>query len=257
MLVRSSTARAMALCAVVTGAVVGFTSACSPDNTPSTAPANTIVVHFYNMSAAAGAVDVYDSTAGEKLIASNIAYQGGDSTIISGGSHWWDYTKTGLTAVLGQAVGTATFLPQESYDTFISDSGGVEATQTLPDIPPDTISTNTKVRVVNVLPTPGFPGSGTTGYDVYFTAPGSGPATGSPAASGLTFGLNSEINSGPTYLSETPGPTEIWIQPNADTVAADAVASYTTTLTAGQLLTVFVTASGTPNVGQLVIVRDK
>jgi hypothetical protein len=192
------------------------------------------------------------------LFASNIAYLGADSTIISGGSHWWDFTKTGTTTTIGLPVGTATFLPQVSYDAFVSDSGGVELTQTLPNILPDTVSTDTKVRIVNVLPTPNFPFSGSTGYDVYLTAPGADLTLSSPATTALTFGLNSQANFGPTYLSETPGPTEVRVEPAGDTVAADVIIDATTTLTASQPLSLFLVEDAvTPTAGNLVVVRDK
>lgn len=229
-------------------------AACNND-TPS-GPANfTTDVRLINVAPYAASVDVYDSTSptSRKKVVTGVAYAGVDSVVTINGPHWYDFTVSGQTPTLAVA-GTISFLTNTTYDVLLLDSlaGGTTpsyAAQVLPAILPDTVSTNTKVRVVQAAPKAGA-------IDIYITTPGTSfTAAGSPTFTGLTFGQNTQANGNPTYLSASPGSTEIRLTATGDTTTVDV--DSTVTLTANQALTVFAVQSPSDSTKTvLLILRD-
>jgi hypothetical protein len=238
--------------AVALAAIAG--AACNNSDTSGPA-AFTTVVRLINVAPYAGATDVYDSTSpsSRKLVVSNLAYSAFDSIVTIGGTHWYDFTLTGKSPTLA-AAGTISFLTNTTYDVALLDSlaGGTTpsyAGQVLPVILPDTVSTNTKVRVVHASPKAGA-------LDLYITTPGTSfTAAGSPTVADLTFGQNTSANGNPTYLSATPGSTEIRLTATGDTTTVDV--DSTVALTADQALTVFAVQNPSDSTKTiLLIIRD-
>jgi hypothetical protein len=248
-----------ALVAVLgTGFVVGL-GACSSSSPAGPGGSSSVTVRFVQAAPAIGAVDFYDSASktSRKLVQANVAFGQTDTLTTGQGTHWYDATLTGQSGTISAApqAGSALLLSTFSYDVVVlTDSGAnpVVFGQLLPAVMPDTVSTNTKLRVVHGAEAFG-------NIDLYYLSDGA-PFSGSgPQFSGLPFGYNTSTNGSPLYFDATSGPTEIVVMPSGDQTQGDAYVDSTVTLTAGQGLTAVVVpnpATGGRK-GLLVFLRDR
>jgi hypothetical protein len=229
---------------------------CWSDDTPAAPGRAPTTIRFINAAGAIGAIDVYDSTSAHArtLVAPDLAFAGTDTVTVKPGPHWYDIALAGQTATAGvpPTPGSTQTLSGLGYDVIVLDSGATPAVfgQFLPAVLPDTISTNTKLRVVM--------GDKVLGSADIYANPAGTPFTGTtPVASGLAFPLNTLSTSFTVYLSVASGPTEVLVLPAGDTQQSDAVVDTTITFTADQAVTAVVTPKpSAPGKDQLVIVRD-
>jgi hypothetical protein len=229
--------------------------ACSSSTTTGPSAGAGITIRLVHAAPYAGTADVYDSTGpnARKMVASALAYLGVDSVLTQSGAHWYDFTKSDQTATLAVA-GAAAYTFTGSYDAIFLDSlaGGLTpsyAAQLLPTVLPDTVTTNTKLRMVHAAPKLGA-------VDLYLTPPGLPLSSAGPSASGIPFGVTTQVST-QTYLSVESEATEVRVTPSGDTTAADVAVDTTVTLVAGQALTALVVQRGSDSTRvQLLMVRD-
>jgi hypothetical protein len=250
---RSWSAAVSILCAA---GVVLVAVACWPDDTPAEPGSAPTTIRFANAAGDIGAIDAYDSVSAHSrtLVAPNVLFGRTDTTTVKPGTHWFDIALAGQATTVNAppAPGSSRTLSGQSYDVIVLDSGATPVAfgQFLPVVLPDTISTNTKLRVVM-----GDKSLGSA--DIYANPAGTSFVGTSPVASALAFPLNTSGNSGVLYLSVSSGPTEVLVLPAGDTQQSAAVVDTTITLTANQALTAVVTPD--PAVAGrdlLVVVRD-
>ena len=251
----------------LTGAVVCaalLVGACSSSSTTGPGNGSSVTVRFVHGAPLLGAVDFYDSSSSKSrtLVQHGVAYGATDSLQTGQGTHWYDATLTGQTATVSTApqAGSALLLGTFSYDVvLLQDSGasGAISGQLLPAVMPDTVTTNTKVRVVQ--------GGHVLGsVDLYFLANGASFG-GSATFSGLTFPLNTSTGNKPLYYGAMSGSDEIVVMPHGDHTQTDAYLDTTVTLTADQAWTAVLVGIPNPPVdsvaqppsAHLVWLRDK
>jgi hypothetical protein len=252
---RVSRAFVLAMSTVCGLLVVLGSSACS-SSSPAGPGAATVVVRFVQAAPAIGAVDLYDSASSKSrtLVAGNLALGQSDTVTTGQGTHWYDVALHGQTGTISAApqAGSALLLSTFSYDVVVLDSGATPAAfgQLLPAVLPDTVSGNTKLRVVNGA-------QALNPVDLYFLSSGTPFPGAGPQFSGLAFPLNTSTNGSPTYYGATSGPTEIVVMPTGDQTQADAYVDSTVTLIAGQAMTaVLVPNPSVAGKGLLVFLRD-
>jgi hypothetical protein len=250
--------RAFVAAGVAVGGValaVGI-GACSK-SLPSGPGALQVVVRVAQAAPATGAVDIYDSVSGSsrKMVLSGLAAGQTDTLMTTAGTHWYDVTLTGQTGTISvpPQAGSVQMLTGYSYDVVVLDSGTSPSVfgQLLPVVMPDTISTNTKVRLVNGAEALGA-------VDLYLLSNGASFVGASPQFTGLAFPLNTSTGGQPLYYDATSGPTEIVVMPTGDTNQPDAYVDETVTFTANQAWTAVLAANPNgPPAGHLVLLRDR
>lgn len=244
--------------------VVMMVGACSSSSTTGPGTVSSLKVRFLHGAPFVGAVDLYDSasTKSRTKVQSGLAFGGVDSLEASQGTHWYDVTLTGQAATVSAApqAGSALLLGTFNYDVVVlQDSGanGAISGQLLPAVIPDTVTTNTKVRVVQG-------GHILGGVDLYFLANGA-MFGGSANFSNLTFPLNTSTGNKPTFYGATSGSVEIVVMPHGNHTQASAYLDTTVTLTPDQAWTAVLYGIPTPSIdsvaqpptAHLVWLRDK